>query len=430
MKSKLKHNLGLKLLAVLFAVVLWMISADINDPVDSKYISGVKVKIINEDLLTAKNQTYKVLNASDTVRVQVRAKESILEEITEEDVTVRADLANLSENNTVKLDLIVDSSIENRVEYVQMNSEYLYLQIDELAQKQFRIEVITSGELPDGYVLGKITTETNTMSISGPETAVGEVTRAIVDINLDNATSNIAMAASIRLLNSDGKDVSDNDLKKSINSVMINVPVLPTKEVPVRFQYSGVPGEGFAATGNVTASSSSVVVAGKESLLDNLTEIVVPASELSLDGVTENLVKNLDIRKYLPAEVILAGNSNAGTIQVDVEVLPLRQRVIAFRETDIQLFNKPDPQQWVIEPVSGQSLRLELEGLEQDLEGIDLSVVVPHIDLKVLLNEEGALTEGEFDTEILFLIPETVTKNQNATVKLRVRQVIAEAEEE
>ena len=41
MKSKLMHNLGLKIMAVLVSVVLWMMAVDINDPVLNKYINNV-----------------------------------------------------------------------------------------------------------------------------------------------------------------------------------------------------------------------------------------------------------------------------------------------------------------------------------------------------------------------------------------------------
>ena len=32
MKDRLMHNLGLKVMALLFSVVLWMVAVDINDP--------------------------------------------------------------------------------------------------------------------------------------------------------------------------------------------------------------------------------------------------------------------------------------------------------------------------------------------------------------------------------------------------------------
>ena len=44
MKSKLMHNLGLKIMAVLVSVVLWMMAVDINDPVLNKYINNIAMR--------------------------------------------------------------------------------------------------------------------------------------------------------------------------------------------------------------------------------------------------------------------------------------------------------------------------------------------------------------------------------------------------
>ena len=52
MKSKLMHNLGLKIMAVLISVVLWMLAVDINDPVINKYINNIQVQLTNTGALT------------------------------------------------------------------------------------------------------------------------------------------------------------------------------------------------------------------------------------------------------------------------------------------------------------------------------------------------------------------------------------------
>ena len=58
MKSKLMHNLGLKIMAVLISVVLWMLAVDINDPVINKYINNVQVQLTNTGALTGENLPY------------------------------------------------------------------------------------------------------------------------------------------------------------------------------------------------------------------------------------------------------------------------------------------------------------------------------------------------------------------------------------
>lgn len=59
MKSKLMHNLGLKIMAVLISVVLWMLAVDINDPVINKYINNVQVQLTNTGALTGQGKTYR-----------------------------------------------------------------------------------------------------------------------------------------------------------------------------------------------------------------------------------------------------------------------------------------------------------------------------------------------------------------------------------
>ena len=65
MKSKLMHNLGLKIMAVLISVVLWMLAVDINDPVINKYINNVQVQLTNTGALTGQGKTYRVVDNSD-----------------------------------------------------------------------------------------------------------------------------------------------------------------------------------------------------------------------------------------------------------------------------------------------------------------------------------------------------------------------------
>lgn len=423
MKNKMKHNWGLKLIAVLFAAVLWMISVDINDPVGTRNYSGLKVQIVNANSITSQGKVYKVLNNSDTVTVKVTAKQSVLSQITEDDFTLVADMSMLGEDNTIPIELDVTSSVENRAETITMNKESVSLSIEATRKKQLRIEVIENGELPEGYVTGNVTTETNTMSVIGPESAVEPVARAVVEINLDNATANINMVSNIRLLDAEGKEINNSELEKSIESVTVNVPVLPTKEVPVVFEISGTPAEGYVATGNMTVSKSSVVIAAKESVLNKIEEIKVPASELNVDEATADLLKNIDVEKYFPSDAALADKSDSGYISVTVEVLPIRHRVVSFSGSDVQLLNNPDSQRWLIEAVPDQTLRLRMAGLQQNLEGVDLSVVVPHADLSVLQDVEGNMPVGEVEIDVLFLIPDDVTQEENVKVKLRITEI-------
>lgn len=69
MKAKIFDNLLFKILALLMAVLLWVVVVNIDDAVSYKKISGVKVNLINTDVLTSQDQTIRVEEGTDTVNL-------------------------------------------------------------------------------------------------------------------------------------------------------------------------------------------------------------------------------------------------------------------------------------------------------------------------------------------------------------------------
>ena len=47
MMKRLTNNIGLKLISVVFAVILWLIVVNIDDPVSSRKFSNIPVTVVN-----------------------------------------------------------------------------------------------------------------------------------------------------------------------------------------------------------------------------------------------------------------------------------------------------------------------------------------------------------------------------------------------
>lgn len=60
-KYKFTDNLGLKIIAVIFAAFLWLIVVNLDNPVSTQTFSEVPVTIINEDIILSAADTYQVL---------------------------------------------------------------------------------------------------------------------------------------------------------------------------------------------------------------------------------------------------------------------------------------------------------------------------------------------------------------------------------
>ena len=92
MKKKLTKNLPLKLLSLALAVFLWAVVLNVDDPVTSVQFSNVPVEVLHPEVVTSKGKTYQIEDETDTVRVTVRAKRSVLHSMTVSDIKASADM--------------------------------------------------------------------------------------------------------------------------------------------------------------------------------------------------------------------------------------------------------------------------------------------------------------------------------------------------
>ena len=89
-KYKFTDNLGLKIIAVIFAAFLWLIVVNLDNPVSTQTFSEVPVTIINEDIILSAGDTYQVLG-EEKVSVVVSATRQVRQKLTKEDIVATAD---------------------------------------------------------------------------------------------------------------------------------------------------------------------------------------------------------------------------------------------------------------------------------------------------------------------------------------------------
>ena len=134
------------------------------------------------------------------------------------------------------------------------------------------------------------------------------------------AENSVNTNAEIHLYNEDGVDLEiDKNLTLNIDKVMVRAEVLAVKEVPVKIAIKGTPAEGYRLTGETSVEPGRINIAGRKSALETVDSISIPSSELSVAGRTSDLVKNVDISKYLPDNVSLAEGVDKN-VKVTVEI--------------------------------------------------------------------------------------------------------------
>ena len=139
-------NLIFKLLALLFAILLWWMVTSVSDPTQYKSFS-VPVTMQNESALTAAGKYYTVLKNSDTVSVRVTAKRSVIDRLSSADFTATADLSRIENNSQVPVEIKINR-YANQVS-VGAKNYYVDVKVTNARTTQFTICLLYTSDAAD-----------------------------------------------------------------------------------------------------------------------------------------------------------------------------------------------------------------------------------------------------------------------------------------
>lgn len=416
MKNRLMRNWGLKLASFLVAVILWLIITNINDPVVTFRAYNVPVKIRNADLITNNGQVYEVLDGTDVIdTVTIEAKRSIIDSLNESNIVAVADINDLTRTNTINIRLSTNK-YNDKLESIKGSIDSVKLNIENEKTKTLQLRTETTGTVKEGYIVGNMTAEQNLIAISGPESIVSQVKRAVASVDISGFTNNIGTDAEIRLYDENDRIVASDNIVKNISKVRVTVEILETKTVPVIWNTSGVPARGYQATGEISATRDSVVIAGRSKLIEGISSIEIPDTVLDLTGVTENYATLVDLNEYLPDGVILAEENFEGKLHVEVMVEPVVERVVTLPYNRLQVLNMPEGFEYEILE-EDDTYEITLVGLARDLDELDTSALQASVDIAAFMEEREMeeMSAGIYTVELTLNLEDDKITEKNAT---------------
>lgn len=425
-KNKLTDNLFLRIMAVVVAILVWIIVVNVSDPIIESSYSGVQVEILNPDLLSKQNQTYEVLNGTNTISVTVTAKRSINDLLGKENIKATADMADLDEENgTIKIQLETNK-YNDKIESIKSKTDVLEVKIEDLMKRQLSITPVINGEPVEGYVTGDVTLEQNVVTVQGPESIVSQIDHATAEASIAGMSGSISTTSSIRYYDEEGNQLDASRLTGNISAVSIKVELLATKKIPLKFSSSGTPAEDYGLSGEVTADTEEVLVAGKASVLANLSVITIPASAIDVEGKSESFTVVLDLNKYLPDNVRLAEADFDGKVTVTVPIDKMEVRTVEVPKTNITITGLDEQEQKASITATGDTIEVALKGMPEDLDQVKASELKGTIAIDAYMEEHNmtSVKAGLHNFPVQFELPDGVTvDDSDFTVECRIRDV-------
>ena len=378
-------NPGLKITAVLFAIVLWFFVVSVNDPDNTRTIV-VPVQVVNADILESTNEYY-VLSGKTTVTFQVTGKRSVLDRLTAANFSATADMNNLDRENS-RIPIEIQTLSNASALTLSSKARYLDVTIGQKKDKKLVITGVAKGTPADGFAVADTEVVPNIIRINGPSDVINRVVSATAYVDVEGMSSTISEAVVVKLLDENGAEVESSFLETNLTTVEVTANIRPIKSVAILIETKGELKEGLAL-GEVTAEPERITVIGPSSVLNDLTEVVVPSSVIDLTTISKDFETTVDISAYLPQGVSLL-NQKQSSIKIRVEIL---ERVKKTFEIPAANFTFTNVEPGMKATLQEQRLSVEISGLEADLEKLKASDITGSIDC-------SGLTEGSHKVNV------------------------------
>lgn len=402
------NNFGLKCLAVIVAVVFWLVIVNLEDPEKTTAFT-VQVEIENADYLTGMGKTYEILNNSDTISIIATGKRSVIERLNASDFKATADMKDIVDMSEIPVTITVQRygsqiSLSKKTQYVKLN-------VEDLVTKSFDIEVATSGEMETGYLISDLKVSPGEVAVTGPESVVAQITKAVADVDINSMNEDFVQEADIVLYDEKGNILPLERLTLNHQTATVSAGVLQTKTVPVEYETSGTLSSGYRIV-DVSGTIKEAVIQGKKKALEEVDSILVSGSALNVSGKEQNTEVSIDLKNYLPSGVTLA-NTQEETSTVTIEIEGVTQQCFEVPAGNIEMKNVPDGYQAAVE---GGIVTVWLRGYASELEEVSAANITGSMDMSGL--EEGTHSVSVVisgDYQLVEPVKATVTLVQSST---------------
>ena len=325
MSRRFWENLGTLALALLLALVVWVVAVNEENPNEEKvFPATVSVQLVNlpADLIL-------VGPVITQTAVTLRAPRSVWETLVVDQIHVTADLGGQTPGaHDVRLTAQLDVPVG---EVTKMNPSLLHFTFDSRATRELPVSLKQAGELARGYEAGQTTLSAFSASVSGPASIVDRVSEIVAAISLDGLKTDLDKEVALIPVDASGEPVTGVTVDPA--SAHIRVPITQKqgfRDVAVTVDYAGQVAPGYRIT-NITVAPPVITVSSADPLKVNELPGFVKTQPLDLTGASDDIVERLPLA--LPEGVSVEGDPS---VQVQVNIAAIESSQTEQRQLEFQ----------------------------------------------------------------------------------------------
>ena len=363
--KSLRTNLSLKIIALIFAFVLWSFVMASTNPPRALTLKDVQIVYSGVNELTDKGLTAELEKLVETADITLTARQNSHSNLSRRNaVTATVNLGAIKSTGKFTLEIEVSTG-QYDVTVDSISPRTVEVEVDRLMSREIPVRCELQGDVLEGYYIGAPRIASDTVTISGPESSVEKIAEAVCYVPITGVDSSVRASYMLTLLDAQGQQVTVNSITGSVPAAIVELDVMRKKTVTIDTE---------AAKASVTNVKSGFEVV----------DVVLTPDTVEIAG-SEEVLAGVESVKLAPmnAENAESGLFLTGTFQPIEGVTFLAEHVRPY----VQIAEKKEQQTFKGVPV-------EVEGLA---EGLQASLSKRRVDVTVAGNASAvkAVRTGE-----------------------------------
>ena len=382
-------RLGSLFLALILAVIVWVVAMQQQNPIITILVQNVPVAVRNmpEDLVFDEDQP----DLPDAVDLRVRGPQGLLNTLAPSDFKAYIDLSNAHPGEQ-EMKIQVDYSLVG-VDVLDIYPDAVVVKLNRKVEKEVPVHANLIGDPPFGYMAATPIITPTTVIVRGPEPKVEKVVQAQITARLTDAREDVRVTDFVTLRDANGLVVSG--VQADPPTVTMVVPIVQRQgftEKTVLPKVRGQPAANYRITG-ITVTPATVTLFGDPDTLNEMPPFVETAP-VDISGATEDIEERVAL--VLPEAVAVVGQQ---AVVVHVQIEPIEGSLTLTLRPQVQGLN-PDLK---IDEVSPRTIDVILQGPLPKLQSLTADV-----NVKAVLNLSG-LEEGAHTIIPIIIVPEGIS---------------------
>ena len=386
-KKVLFHNLSIKILSFLGALLVWLFIVNIDDPYKTKSYM-VHVDLTNEDALRSVHKVYEIVEGG-TATVRVRGRRSVVDNLDASDIKATADLSELSAVNSVDIKPSLKIATSSDVE--QECTQVLKVSLEDMETKQVKVTVETEGTPAEGYTVGSCNAKPNVIEVSGGESVIDRIATVKVTLNVNGASDSFLKNLEQAAYDKKGNKIISSTLSFEKKTIRVKARLLQNKTIPVKIHIKGKVANGYESV-DATCVPEEIEIAVSARKLASISRLDIPIDVTGLTSDSSDLERDIEVVNYLPDGITIPEEYQKISVKIDVE--KKKEKKIKIPTSSIMLKNLDAAYEGEAYDPSG-NIEIVVSGKESYVKGLEADDITASVDC-------GALGAGTYQLPVDF----------------------------